>query len=295
MINYRVKCAQCGLSFLRPKRQVAEANKKNWNQYCSTGCQFSRRETGKILQCARPGCEVSFYRSLSEIKKVKRSYCSGSCAAFVNNQTKPRRILVRNPCAREKCGRTVPKYKKFCTRECYTFDRIRNDGDNLLKLLTATARRLGRSPAKRELGSVAHECIRRFGSWNMALQVAGLKPNRSHEERMYRRSRTWARDGHKCDSVSEAIIDNWLHEHNIEHERDAKYPDTKHRADWKLKNGIFIEYFGLAKDSPRYDQTMKEKRHLCLTHGISLIELFPPDLYPVSKLRERLFSVCPRP
>ena len=104
---------------------------------------------------------------------------------------------------------------------------------------------------------------------------------------MYRRTKTKARDGHICDSISEALIDNWLTQHDIPHERDARYPTTKHRADWRVGD-TFIEYFGLAKDSPRYDHSVKKKQEICQAYKIALIELYPSDLYPQQSLENKL-------
>ncbi len=127
--------------------------------------------------------------------------------------------------------------------------------------------------------------IHKFGSWNNAVTAAGLEPHRSDDNRMYHRTKTKAQDGHVCDSVSGAIIDNWLTKNNISHVRDTKYPTTNHRADWSVKNGkVFIEYFGLAKDSPRYDRAVKEKIKLCRKNKIKLIGIYPKDLYPNNQL-----------
>lgn len=157
----------------------------------------------------------------------------------------------------------------------------------LLEKIKELSQKLRRSPAKREMGKVAYMCIRAFGSWNKALEEAGLKPHRSHSQRMYKRMNTVALDGHKCDSISEAIIDNWLTKNKILHTRDVRYPATHHRADWGIGNKIFVEYFGLANDSPRYDRSINEKRKLCKKHGIQLVELEPRDLYPVVKLESK--------
>ncbi len=81
---------------------------------------------------------------------------------------------------------------------------------------------------------------------------------------MYKRSRAKASDGHSCDSISELIIDNWLTENNISHQVDVLYPKTEHKADWSIETNrekVFVEYFGLAGDSARYDQTIKEKKN----------------------------------
>lgn len=149
---------------------------------------------------------------------------------------------------------------------------------------------LGRTPAKREARDIVYACVYYFGSWNNAISAAGLAPNRSHNQRMYRRVMTQAKDGHRCDSISEALIDNWLTDHGIAHERDVAYPVTRHKADWKIGE-IFVEYFGLAKDSARYDRATKEKQALCKKLGITLLALYPDDIYPALRLVKRLRSV----
>ena len=108
---------------------------------------------------------------------------------------------------------------------------------------------------------------------------------------MYKRSNAKALDGHLCDSISELLIDNWLHKNNIPHRRDVHYPGTHHKADWEIisKNQkIFVEYFGLANDSPRYDRAVKEKKELCRKHKIKLIEIYHWDLYTNKNLHNKL-------
>ena len=149
-----------------------------------------------------------------------------------------------------KCrGGTEPKY----TRQ------------KLINAIRQKVEGLQRIPTRREMKE-SKTCQKIFGSWNNAIIAAGFKPNRSHSQRMYKRTITKASDGHPCDSISEAIIDNWLAKNNIFHKRDICYPTTNHKADWEISIGnkkIFIEYFGLANDSPRYDRSIKEKKKLC--------------------------------
>ena len=149
-----------------------------------------------------------------------------------------------------------------------------------------------RVPPKREVPEISHKAIHLFGSWNNALTIAGLIPNRSHNNRMYKRLNGKAADGHLCDSVSEILIDNWLHKNKVKHSRNVPYPKTNHVADWAVNNDkVFVEYFGLANDSPRYDRTIKEKKLLCRNNRIKLIEIYPKDLYPKNLLDKRLFPV----
>jgi hypothetical protein len=171
----------------------------------------------------------------------------------------------------------------------FTYTKI----EAILAIQEATIK-LGRTPAKRELKHISDKCAGMFGSWNNAVLAAGLEPHRSDSNRMYRRTRTKAHDGHICDSISEAIVDNWLTQHKIPHNRDTKYPTTKHRADWSIKNGeIFIEYFGLAKDSLRYDREVKIKKSICQKNKIKLVELYPTDLYPIVALDKKFSSINP--
>lgn len=136
-------------------------------------------------------------------------------------------------------------------------------------------------------------CIRTFGSWNNAVLAAGLTPNRSHDNRMYKRTGTKATDGHLCDSASEALVDNWLVDKSIAHERNVRYPNTGHLADWSVGNGVFVEYFGLANDSPRYDRAVEKKRSLCRQNNIQLIEIYAEDLYPNRRLEQKLGLLVP--
>lgn len=157
--------------------------------------------------------------------------------------------------------------------------------------LKVEAQKLGRVPSKREFGKKAYICVRAFGSWNKSLLAAGLKPHRSHDQRMYKRTNTTAIDGHRCDSVSEALVDDWLTKNRIPHIRNATYPETNCKADWGISRKIFIEYFGLADDCPRYDNSINQKRELCRKHGITLYEIFACDLYPTIKLDSKLESL----
>ena len=129
----------------------------------------------------------------------------------------------------------------------------------LLRRIRQISHKLGRSPTRREC-SVSTSCYKYFGSWNAALIAAGLIPHRSLNQRIYKRTFCKAADGHICDSVSELIIDNWFFSQKITHEKDVRYPNSKHRADWKIPENIYVEYFGLANESIRYDLEIQKKK-----------------------------------
>lgn len=286
----KIKCDFCNKLFLRRLHHVKESVKLGLNSYCSKKCQYKSKIKGRSLLCNNEYCKKEFYKTLHEISKT--NYCSRSCATIVNNQKYPK--WPKRYCT--KCRKEFKnRESKYCSRECgrsalynnrghiatkYIFKEIREEIEKISK-------KLGRTPSRRELGNMSYAAIRIFGSWNNAITTVGLIPHRSHDHRMYKRSRTKAIDGHLCDSVSEATIDNWLHRNKIQHNRNVSYPNTNHLADWAISsNKIFIEYFGLAKDSPRYDRSIKQKQKICQKNNIKLISIYPKDLYPKNHLDE---------
>lgn len=105
---------------------------------------------------------------------------------------------------------------------------------------------------------------------------------------MYKRRNCKAIDGHLCNSVSELLIDNWLTKHHIGHAKEVPYPVGKYKTDWMLNQNTYIEYFGLAKDSKRYDADIKVKQSLCKKYKINLIEIYAKDLFPINLLHNKL-------
>lgn len=276
----KVKCAFCRKEFFRRIGQFNEAKKFSWKQYCSWKCLSGDKIKRQIFFCEN--CSKSFERTPCGISS--HNYCSQSCAAIVNNKKYPKKEkAILKTCT--ECGK---KYKKSTNniKYCSLFCRRKagqRTPEELIKIIKETAKKLKRVPARREIDKIHDSCRKIFGSWNNAVLASGLQPNRSHENRMYKRVITKAKDGHLCDSISEAIIDNWLNKNNTPHERDIFYPNTHHKADWAISVGnqkIFVEYFGLANDSPRYDRAVKEKKKLCYKNKISLIAIYPQDLYP---------------
>jgi len=271
--------------------RINENLKLNHNFYCSRKCEFKFKTKKQKLLCEN--CGKSFSRQISQISP--HNYCSHSCAMIVNNKKYPRKnrlkpilktcIVCRN-LYKKSSGN-----KKYCSMKCRN-EAERYAPEELLDLIKNIFKKLGRVPARRELLKGEDKaCVRFFGSWNNAILAAGFTPNRSHDNRMYKRVNAKAIDGHLCDSISELLIDNWLYKNNIPHKRNADYPGTNYKVDWELstKNQkIFVEYFGLANDSPRYDRTVKEKKKLCGKHKISLIPIYPKDLYPKIFLEDNL-------
>lgn len=287
----KLYCKNCDKPFYRTSGCFNEAIKFGWNQFCSAKCHSDFKTKGRILKCEN--CSKEIFRAPHEISR--HNFCSHSCAIIVNNKRYPRKRPEPLFKICQQCGEKYRKSthnKKFCSRACRT-KAEKYSKEELLKIIKNTFKKLKRVPARREiLNGVNEACRKEFGSWNKAILIAGFQPNRSHDNRMYKRACAKAKDGHLCDSISEVLIDNWLYKNRISHEKDVRYPNTHHIADWKItssdKKDVFIEYFGLANDSPRYDRSIKQKEILCKKQNIILIEIYPKDLYPKNYLNKNL-------
>ncbi len=136
-----------------------------------------------------------------------------------------------------------------------------------------------RIPFKREFRHYS-AAQRRFGTWNKAIEAAGFAPNPVMFSKKY-----IARDGHKCDSLAEKIIDDWLSAKKIKHKRNVPYPqDPSLTADFVTKNH-WIEFFGLRGQVASYDRLLKRKLGLVKKHNIPLIAIYPEDLFPTQSNR----------
>jgi len=232
-IFIKVNCKNCNKIFLKDKGHYNENLKLEHNFYCSKKCE-SKYKTRKreVLKCEN--CDKEFRRAVNAISP--HNYCSSSCAAIINNKNRPERGAKTIKC--ENCGKKFKKWavgnKKYCSKSCLINAKFYTT-EELLETIKNTAKKLKRTPARREFArGIDKACVRFFGSWNKAVSVAGLVPNRSHDDRMYKRVSAKAIDGHLCDSISEVLIDNWLYKNKVLHEKDVHYPETNHKADWAI-------------------------------------------------------------
>lgn len=284
----KLLCIMCKKPAYRSVRRFNENLKFGWKTYCSRKCEYRHKRKRQQLACEN--CGKRFTRRPNEISP--HNYCSKSCAAIMNNKKWPERGGFTIEC--KNCGTKFKKWKlnnkKYCSLKCrekaewYTPEKI-------IKNVQRYFQNFGRIPTKREMRGVEAAGIKFFGSWNKTIIAAGFNPNRSHNQRMYKRNNARAIDGHICDSISELLIDNWLTQNKIGHKRNTPYPDTNHKSDWSISSKnktIFIEYFGLAKDSPRYDRSVRKKKTLCRKHNIELVEIYSRDLYPKINLEAKL-------
>ena len=286
----KITCINCKTLIFRSVAHINENLKLGRNFYCSLKCQSQYLSQKKSLPCENNNCSNTFSRSPKEISC--HNYCSRSCAIKINNRKFPKRKALISICQNDLCGREFKGVNKYCSRLCVFIAKRKYTSEELIEIIQKVANKLGRTPAKREIKEVSERAIKLFGSWNKAIIAAGLQPLRSHSQRMYKRTNTKAKDGHICDSISEALVDNWLTEKEIVHKRNFPYPKTGHRADWAILDGkLLIEYFGLAKDSPRYDRTIRRKKAICRRHKLQLVAIYPDDLYPKNRLDEKLKSL----
>lgn len=165
------------------------------------------------------------------------------------------------------------------------FESVPPDVDRV----SALAKAMGEMPPRRCYDAV-------FGSWLEALHAAGIL------EGPYRQTSRGvhciARDGHLCHSLAEKMIDDWLSDHGVPHEREPKYPRHADlnprgalRADWKVGEK-YIEYFGLAGDG-EYDRKMAAKVELARNLDLELIPLFQHQLRDLDRaLTDRLVFSC---
>ncbi|SRR5258708_3860575 len=273
-----VNCVRCEKQFYKDNRHINENLKFGHKSYCSLLCQSLTKNKQVSLHCDNPICKNEFQRIPSQISY--RNFCSRACAGKIIGPLNGLKHKIFRYC--NYCGNHISSRHLYCSMKCWAKSHKRPK-EVLLKELQLLANNLGRTPTRREC-KYWSTCIRHFGSWNKALIAAGLTPNRSLNQKMYRRRICKAIDGHVCNSVSESIIDNWFFNNNIPHKKEVLYPVGRHTADWKIEHNVFVEYFGLANDSERYDIEIKRKRSICKEYEIRLIEIYPKDLFPKNRL-----------
>ena len=122
---------------------------------------------------------------------------------------------------------------------------------------------------------------RRRTAWTLLLEAAGFTEDGM---RLGRGTLIRARDGHLCHSMLERAVCDFLHQHDIAHDREPRYPiDADYnptglrRADWLLTDGTYVELWGFPNDVS-YAAKMEDKRTLARLHGIRLVELYDTSL-----------------
>jgi len=163
------------------------------------------------------------------------------------------------------------------------FSHIKHSKDSLLQKISIFYTQNARIPTKREFDSLWQAYHRVFGSWNQAILAAGLSPNPQRFTHKFA-----ANDGHVCDSLAEKIIDDWFSSRHISHDIHVYYPgQKKYSADFFVY-GKWIEFLGLKGQLVAYDLNYEQKQKVAHTLGIDILEILPEDIFPQSRLSEKL-------
>jgi|SRR3989344_1422566 len=281
MASSLVTCTYCTKNFLKDNRHINENIKLGNNFYCSSECQYSFKNKKVELGCENPACTNKFKRAQNEISL--HNYCSRSCAVAINNARFPKRrkILLSGKYCRH-CGISISGRRNYCSMICQPQSQCIVSKEYIINQIQNFYVKNKRIPLKREFNHYS-AARKRFGNWNNAIKTAGFKPNpvlfAEHQI---------ANDGHVCDSIAEKIIDDYLSEKSIVHERNISYPEGDYSVDFRI--GLkWVEYFGLAGEHKRYDELRKIKLELAEKYKLSLVEIYPKDLYPYNRL-EAIFG-----
>jgi len=285
----RVKCSFCEKEFLKARGHFNEAKKFGWNQYCSKVCQNKSQLKGIEEKCANPACHKIVYRPQGELKKSKsgRIFCSSSCAAIMNNQMRQREKKTKKKtkiCKTPGCFNKIPSENQYCSKKCWASNYKKTESEKqriILNKIKTFYNTQGRIPTKKEKPGLSRGAQAVFGTWNKAIKVAGFQPNPVLFAKKY-----IANDGHKCDSLSEKIIDDWLTVRKIKHQRNISYPENKSLTVDFVTKKYWIEFFGLAGEIKNYDRLLKKKQTLAKKYKLPLIEIYPKDLFPTNCLSE---------
>lgn len=280
MSSSLILCSYCNKNFFKDNRHINENLKLGHKFYCSIQCQSSFKNKQMNFRCQNPNCNKEFIKRRFEIST--NNYCSRSCAVTVNNTKFPKKrkeFLSNKYC--KCCGIRIIGCRKYCSMACQQKSQCIVSKEDIISKIQKFYINNDRIPLKREFNhySVARK---HFGNWNNAIITAGFKPNP-----VMFADRCIAIDGHSCDSIAEKLIDDYLFKRGISHERSISYPEGKYTADFRIGTK-WIEYFGLAGEHRRYDELRAIKQRLARKYKLMLIQLYPKDLYPQSRLEEIL-------
>ncbi len=281
----KVTCDYCGQIYSKPLFRVRENQSKGWRNYCSKKCQDSFHRKSKTYVCSNPECDQKITRMPSKVEPSGNVFCSHSCAATVTNKTrvvktkKYQSAKTKNLpiCKYKKCHNKVStKYKKYCSMKCFGMNSRKSQAHFRKKALDGIKdfyQKHGRIPMKREVYHLYQPARRGFGTWNKAIQAAGFQTNPVHFAKQYQ-----AKDGHRCDSLSERIIDDWLYRHHIPHKINVPYPwQNGMTVDFKAAD-FWIEFFGLHDQLAKYDQLKNKKLKLAQKYQLNVLAIYPADL-----------------
>ena len=97
--------------------------------------------------------------------------------------------------------------------------------ERVIKAIQVFEKKNNRVPFKIEMQKFYRPARIAFGTWNKAVQAAGLKPNQLKFTHKY-----IANDKHICDSLAEKIIDDWLFARKIN--QDSPQRSISQQPSW---------------------------------------------------------------
>ncbi len=275
-----VKCRECGKRICRTRGRLNEARKYKWKSYCSLTCQSKAKNKSNYVLCALPSCNNRVTRKKADLGKTERSFCSHSCAAEFYNLRRVRKTRI---CANPSCSSTFYGDNKYCSAACIPKRESKYSAQVILEEIRNFKSEHERIPTKMDLMKIYRVTREFFGTWNNAIKKAGFEPNPVMFAKKY-----IAKDGHRCDSLAEMIIDDWLYVRDISHKRSYPYPSNLGLTVDFLVEDFWIEFFGLSGQHKRYDEPKAIKISLASKLKLSLIEVYPKHLFPENKLDEVL-------
>lgn len=280
-----VECKNCKNSFVKETRRYNEAIKFDWNFYCSIKCRYQYKTLAKKYKCFNPECKHIITRAPCDISLSGKFFCSNSCSAKVNNKIRELKRPKKH-CANVNCGKEIKRNNKYCSTECQWIVNSVSEEEYqeiIIDKIKEFYKTNGRIPFKQEMWGIYNAVRKTFGTWNKAIIATGYKPNPVKFANKY-----IAIDGHKCDSMAEKIIDDWLFTKEIKHEIKVPYHYHQMTADFKIRD-TYVEFFGLLGQNEKYDRLAKEKEALLREKNLKVIRIYPNDLFPKNNL-DQIFA-----
>lgn len=298
-----VQCEYCHKSIERTRNKYNNTKRRKGKFFCSAACFGHFRNRKVKLTCAQ--CGKRYIRKRSEQGGVN-TFCSRSCRAIYNNHRRDMTAIRKSISVASRkrffkihgrnyyrlvvcpiCGKSFKATPKSttCSRACnitYRYGKAPATADEVLAAIIAYYKCQHVNPLCRNMPNrIQHGARRYYGSWNKAIVRAGLLPNK---EWVIMRKQL-CEDGHIADSNSEAVVDNWLYNHGVNHERRKRYPDSRRNCDFYLPDyDVWVEYFGLIDGHKAYNKSIQCKRRLARKYKLNLVEVYPDDLYPENNL-----------
>lgn len=168
-------------------------------------------------------------------------------------------------------------------------DRQKYTDRELEDKLTCLMVELNRIPSYRDLNRADRypfhiTYVKRYGTWNKALQAAGIGNNTMTEGVV----QSVSADGHICRSLEERILDDALYKRNIKHERHVPYPGCSDLTCDFVIDDIWIEIDN-SYLSEHHGRIFEWRRRIATNIGLHLVVIDRDDIIS-DKWYDRIFS-----